>query len=108
MKDKGNTSKVHFILLSFYLICCYFFIRDAPWCALFTKVDRFMAYMQFWIREEDQHKTFRARTVPGGLSLYAVTSSAWAPTPSGRGGQHGTGHGMSSVLMRNMHNTITV
>jgi len=54
---------------------------------LFTKLDLAMAYMQFRIREEDQHKkSFR---VPGGQYEFPV-------------GTFGL-HGMSSVLMRYMH-----
>jgi Reverse transcriptase (RNA-dependent DNA polymerase) len=53
----------------------------------FSKLDLAMAYMQFRIREEDQHKTsFR---VPGGQYEFRV-------------GAFGL-HGMSSVLMRYMH-----
>ena len=56
----------------------------------FTKIDLAVAYVQFRIREEDQHKkSFR---VPGGQYEFCV-------------GAFGL-HGMSSVLMCYMHNII--
>jgi hypothetical protein len=62
-------------------------VDETHGACFFTKTDLAMAYMQFRIREEDQHKTsFR---VPGGQYESRV-------------GAFGL-HGMSSVLMRYMH-----
>ncbi len=62
-------------------------VDETRGACFFTKMDLAMAYMQFRIREEDQHKTsFR---VPGGQNEFRVDAFCL--------------HCMSSVLMLYMH-----